>query len=95
MNSDTVDKPCEAERQELEPPKSKGQYTTTIEKQFYRLGTDTAAAEKQFRFFLNKHEMDEAVDDNPCFCVIVDKWLIYVEKNRDPERHRLCHYRLV
>ncbi len=75
--------------------KSKGQYTTTIEKQFYRLGTDLTAAEEQFRFLLNKHDMGEAVDDNPRFSVIVDKWLIYVEKNHDSERHRLCHDRLI
>jgi len=78
----------------LNPPKSKGQYTTTIEKQFYRLGTDKAAAEEQFRFLLNKHDMGEVVDDNPRFAVIVDKWLIYVEKNHASERHRLCHDRV-
>lgn len=74
--------------------KSKGEYTTTIDGQFYRLGTDEEEAEKQFRFLLDKHEDGEAADPNPPFCVIVDKWLEYVKENHDPERYRLCKDRL-
>ena len=39
-------------RPRLNWQKSKGQYTTTIEGQFFRLGRDKA--EEQFRFLLNK-----------------------------------------
>jgi len=37
--------------------KSKGQYTTTIEGQFFRLGADKSEAEEQFRFLLNKFDL--------------------------------------
>jgi integrase len=74
--------------------RSKGQYTTTIDGQFYRLGTDKEEAEEQFRFLLNKHDLNEPTDPNPPFCVVGDKWLDYVEENHDPERFRLCKDRL-
>lgn len=74
--------------------KSKGQYTTTIEKQFYRLGTNLEAAQEQFQFLLSKHDMGEVADHNPLFSVIVDKWLTFVHENHDPERYRLCRDRL-
>lgn len=74
--------------------KSKGEYTTTIENHFYRLGTDKDEAEEQFRFLLNKHDQGEPADQNPLFCVVVDKWLKFVKQHHDPERHRLCYDRL-
>jgi integrase len=74
--------------------KSKRQYTTTIEGQFFRLGTDKTEAEEQFRFLLNKFDLGEPADGNPLFSVLVDMWLKYVEDNHDPERFRLCYGRL-
>jgi hypothetical protein len=71
--------------------KSKGQYTTTIDGQFFRLGREKGEAEEQFRFLLNKFNLGEPADSNPLFSVIVDKWLGFVEDNHDPERFRLCY----
>ena len=41
---------------------SKGQYTTTIDGQFYRLGTDEEEAEERFKFLLRKHDLGEPGD---------------------------------
>lgn len=60
---------------EMNWQKSKGQYTTTIEGQFYRLGTDKDEAIEQFKLLLNKHEQREPADTNPLFSEIVDQWL--------------------
>lgn len=79
---------------EMNWQKGKGQYTTTIEGQFYRLGTDKKKAEAQFRFLLSKHDQGEPADQNPALCVIVDKWLKYVKEHHTQERHRLCYDRL-
>ncbi len=74
--------------------KSKGQFTTTIEGQFFRLGTEKTDAEERFRFLLNKFDLGETPDSNPLFSVLVDKWLKFVEDNHDSDRFRLCYDRL-
>lgn len=74
--------------------KSMGQYTTTIDGVFHRLGTDKAKAEQQFRFLLNKADLGEVVDKNPFFAQIADQWLDFVQKHHAPERYRLCKGRL-
>ena len=74
--------------------KSKGQYTTTIDGQFYRLGEDFEEADKLLRFLLRKHDLDEPSDGNPTFGEVVDSWLLFVEENHDKERFRLCFDRL-
>lgn len=45
--------------------KSVGQYTTTVNGIFYRLGSDKNEAEKQFRWLLNKQDLGEQVNGNP------------------------------
>ncbi len=52
-----------------------GQYTTTIEGKFHRLGTDKDEAEKQFRFLLTKHDMAEPVTCSPTFGEVSEDWL--------------------
>ena len=42
-----------------------GQYTVTINKKLYRLGTDKAEAEKQFRFLQTKTDMAEEITAVP------------------------------
>jgi len=74
--------------------KSKEQYTTTIDGQFYRLGEDFEEADKLFRFLLRKHDLDEPSDGNPTFGEVADRWLLFVEENHDKERYRLCFDRL-
>ena len=66
--------------------KSLEQYTTTIDGEFHRLGTDKAQAEQKFRFLLNKADLGEVVDKNPFFAHIADQWLDFVQKNHAPER---------
>ena len=73
---------------------SKGQYTTTIDGQFYRLGTAKDEADERFKFLLRKHDLGEPGDGNPTFGEVADRWLIHVEENHDPERYRLCKDRL-
>ena len=73
---------------------SKGQYTTTIDGQFYRLGTDHEQARKTFKFLLRKHDLGEPSDGNPTFGEVADRWLLHVEENHDAERYRLCFDRL-
>src|SRR6185312_16155893 len=73
--------------------KSKGQYTT-IDGQFYRLGTDEEEAEDRLKFLLRKHDLGEPGDGNPTFGEVADRWLLHVEENHDPERYRLCFDRL-
>lgn len=79
---------------EINWQESKGQYTTTIDGHFYRLGTDEAKAGERFRFLLRKHDLGEPGDGNPTFAEIADRWLVYVEENHNPDRYRLCHDRL-
>ncbi len=74
--------------------RSKRQYTTTIDRQFYRLGTDRTEAEKQFAFLLNKYDQGELADPNPYFAVLVDQWLAFVERNHAEGRFRHCHARI-
>ena len=74
--------------------KSKGQYTTTIDGEFYRLGTDEEAAQRRFQFLMRKHDLEEPGDGNPTFGEVADRWLLHVEKNHDPDRYRLCFDRL-
>lgn len=74
--------------------KSVGQYTTTIDGQFHRLGANKAEAEQKFRFLMNKADLGEVVDKNPTFAHIADQWLDYVQRNHAPERYRLCKGRL-
>jgi hypothetical protein len=69
-------------------------YTTTIEGKFHRLGTDKDQPEKQFRFFLNKHDMAEPVASNPTFGEVSEDWLLHVEKVHNPDRFRLCKPRV-
>ena len=71
-----------------------GQYTTTIEGKFHRLGTDKTEAEKQFHFLLTKHDMAEPVAGSPTFGEVAEAWLLHVEENQDPERFRLCKARI-
>ena len=71
-----------------------GQYTTTIEGKFHRLGTDKAEAEKQFRFLQVKHDMDEPVTSSPTFGEVADAWLDHVQQTYDPERYRRCKARI-
>jgi hypothetical protein len=52
---------------------SKGQYTTTIDGQFYRLGTDHEQARKTFKFLLRKHDLGEPSDGNPTFGEVADR----------------------
>ncbi len=79
---------------EMNWQESKGQYTTTIDGHFYRLGTDEGNAGERFRFLLRKHDLGEPGDGNPTFGEVADRWLVFVEENHDPERYRLCHDRL-
>jgi integrase len=74
--------------------RSKGEYTTTIGGQFYRLGTDSAQAQVRFEFLLRKHDLGEQGDGNPTFAEVADRWLLYVEENHDPNRYRHCKSRL-
>lgn len=71
-----------------------GQYTTTIEGKFHRLGTDKEEAEKQFRFLLTKHDMAEPVTGSPTFGEVSEDWLLHVEKIHDADRFRLCKARI-
>jgi integrase len=71
-----------------------GQYTTTIEGKFHRLGTDKDEAEKQFRFLLTKHDMAEPVTGSPTFGEVSEDWLLHVEKTHDADRFRLCKARV-
>jgi len=74
--------------------RSLGQFTTTIEGKFHRLGTDKTEAEKQFRFLQVKHDMDEPVASSPTFGEVADAWLDHVEQSYDPERYRGCKARI-
>ena len=49
-----------------------GQYTVTINKKLYRLGTDKAEAEKQFRFLQTKTDMAEEITAVPTFGEVAD-----------------------
>jgi len=73
---------------------SRDQYTTTIDGEFHLLGSDKTKAEQQFRYLLNKADLGEVVDKNPCFAQIADQWLDFVHKHHAPERYRLCKGRL-
>ena len=73
---------------------SREQFTTTIDGVFHLLGADKTKAEQQFRFLLNKADLGEIVDKNPCFSHIADQWLEFVRKHHAPERYRLCKGRL-
>ncbi len=74
--------------------RSLGQFTTTIEGKFHRLGTDKTEAEKHFRFLQVKHDMDEPVASSPTFGEVADAWLDHVEQSYDPERYRGCKARI-
>lgn len=74
--------------------KSVGQYTTTVNGIFYRLGSDKNEAEKQFRWLLNKQDLGEQVNGNPTFAEIADAWLGHVADFYTGERYRLCKARL-
>jgi integrase len=74
--------------------RSLGQFTTTIEGKFHRLGTDRTEAEQQFRFLQVKHDMDELVAGSPTFGEVADAWLDHVQQSYDPERYRLCKARV-
>ena len=71
-----------------------GQYTTTIEGKFHRLGTDKDEAEKQFRFLQVKLGMAEPVTFSPTFGEVSEDWLLHVEKTHDADRFRLCKARI-
>jgi integrase len=74
---------------------SVGQYTTTVDGVFHRLGTDREQAETQFRWLLNKQDLGESADSNPFVSDVLDAWLIkHVKQKHDPERYRLCRARL-
>ncbi len=79
---------------ELNWTDSLGQFTTTIDKVFHRLGTDKPKAEQEFRFLLNKADLGEVVDKNPVFAQVADQWLGHVRENHSPERYRLSRDRL-
>jgi integrase len=74
--------------------KSRKQWTVTVAGRFYLLGTDKDEAERQYRFLLNKHDLDEPVETNPIFASICDQWLEHVKQNHDPDRYRLCKARI-
>ena len=69
-------------------------YTVTIEGKLHRLGTDKTEAEKQYRFLLNKHDMDEPVTTSPTFGEVSEDWLLHIEQIHDAERFRLCKARI-
>ncbi|HEV3022939.1 MAG TPA: hypothetical protein VGX76_10740 [Pirellulales bacterium] len=69
-------------------------YTVTIEGKLHRLGTDKTEAEKQYRFLLNKHDMDEPVATSPTFGEVSEDWLLHIEQIHDAERFRLCKARI-
>jgi integrase len=79
---------------EMNWQESKGQYTTTIDGHFYRLGTDEEKAGERFHFLLQQHDLGESSDGNPTFGEVADRWLLFVEKNHDKDRYRLCRDRL-
>lgn len=74
--------------------KSVGQYTTTIDGVFHRLGTDKIKAEQKFRYILNKADLGEVVEKNPVFARIADQWLEFVQTHHTPKRYRQCRERL-
>jgi hypothetical protein len=45
--------------------RSLGQYTTTIEGGFHRLGADKKKAQREFDYLLHKADLGEVVDKNP------------------------------
>jgi len=71
-----------------------GQYTVTINKKLYRLGTDKAEAEKQFRFLQTKTDMAEEITAVPTFGEVAEAWLLHIETIHDAERFRLCKARI-
>jgi integrase len=74
--------------------RSRGQYTVTISGKFHLLGTDKDAAEQQYRFLLNKHDLGELVSMNSGFAEVADLWLEHVQNNFSATRYRLCKARL-
>jgi hypothetical protein len=50
---------------EMNWQESKGQYTTTIDGHFYRLGTDEEKAGERFQFLLQQHDLGESSDGKP------------------------------
>ena len=60
-----------------------GQYTVTINKKLYRLGTDKTEAEKQFRFLQTKTDMAEEITAVPTFGEVAEAWLLHIETIHD------------
>lgn len=72
---------------------SRGQYTTTIGGKFHELGKDKEKAEREFRWLLHKHDLQEPVESNPTLEEVSRLWLEMVKEEHDPDRFRLCKAR--
>lgn len=73
---------------------SLGQYTTTIDGVFHRLGKDKDSAKTQFDFLLRQAERGVVANPNVTFGDVADAYLDAARERHSPERYRHCQERL-
>jgi len=74
---------------------SRGQWCVTVGGKLHPLGTDETTARQQFDFLTGRAEMGHpAVNANPAYTEIADRWLEHVHGTFAADRFRICTARL-